>query len=255
MSFFERYRRGEREQVWAELVSAGEAVRNEPLLSDARDVARETMRRARHNVEVIVDRLREIGYRFDFEGPAIQRIPPAASTALERLDADMGPLPLSLHTWFDVVGNVRLTGSHPWLSTSYEVDRRRDYRLTSYSDPLVIRLEYRHNEILFLPYREAFGYETAADQDAAFDPELADACILELAPDDCHKAGVSGGGPYFMAFPNRAADARLYGDQPYGFFVEYLRECFVWGGFPGIKHSTVRPDEQLALLTRDLEPI
>jgi hypothetical protein len=46
MSYLERYLTGEHEQVWAELVALGAAVRDEPLYSDALAVARETMRRA-----------------------------------------------------------------------------------------------------------------------------------------------------------------------------------------------------------------
>jgi hypothetical protein len=39
-TFLERYLTGEYEQVWAELEALGEAVREEPLYSDALTVAR-----------------------------------------------------------------------------------------------------------------------------------------------------------------------------------------------------------------------
>lgn len=59
-----RYLAGEHEAVWAELMAMGPSVREAPHLGDAWAVARETMRRARHNVELIIHRLDQIGYRF-----------------------------------------------------------------------------------------------------------------------------------------------------------------------------------------------
>jgi hypothetical protein len=53
-SYLARYLDGEHEQVWAELVALGAAVRDEPLYSDAWAIACETMRRVRHNIELLV---------------------------------------------------------------------------------------------------------------------------------------------------------------------------------------------------------
>ncbi len=65
-SFLERYERGEHEQVWEELLALGAAVREELLYADALAVARETMRRARHNIEVLIPRLVRVGYQFGY---------------------------------------------------------------------------------------------------------------------------------------------------------------------------------------------
>jgi hypothetical protein len=46
-NYYDRYQRGERVQVWSDLIALGEAVRQEPVYSDAVAVARETMTRAR----------------------------------------------------------------------------------------------------------------------------------------------------------------------------------------------------------------
>jgi len=63
-SYYDRYQRGERIQVWSDLIALGEAVRQEPVYSDAVAVARETMARARQNVETLITRLDGIGYEF-----------------------------------------------------------------------------------------------------------------------------------------------------------------------------------------------
>ena len=62
--FLDRYRRGEYKQVWDELLAPRESVRHEPLLTDASDVARETMQGIRHNIEVLIPPLRTFGYQF-----------------------------------------------------------------------------------------------------------------------------------------------------------------------------------------------
>jgi hypothetical protein len=63
-TFLERYQAGEHAAVWDELMSLGDAVRHEPYYKDAAAVANETMRRARHNVELLIQRLDAMGYRF-----------------------------------------------------------------------------------------------------------------------------------------------------------------------------------------------
>ncbi|HEY7782164.1 MAG TPA: hypothetical protein VIC85_18385 [Ktedonobacterales bacterium] len=65
-SFLERYERGESEQVWTELIALGQAVREEPVYSDALAVAHETMRRARENIERLIPRLVAVGYQFGY---------------------------------------------------------------------------------------------------------------------------------------------------------------------------------------------
>ena len=59
-----RYQAGEHEAVWAELTALGAKLREAPHFDQAWAVARETMRRARHNIEQIIRRLDAMGYRF-----------------------------------------------------------------------------------------------------------------------------------------------------------------------------------------------
>jgi hypothetical protein len=57
--------------------------------------------------------------------------------------------------------------------------------------------------------------------------------------------------------PNAAIDGRVEGIYDWGniTFVEYLRENFKWGGFPGLVNAQHPPREILAYLTKDLLPI
>jgi hypothetical protein len=63
-NYYDRYRRGERIEVWSDLIALGDIVRQEPVYADAVAVARETMTRARENVETLITRLDGIGYEF-----------------------------------------------------------------------------------------------------------------------------------------------------------------------------------------------
>ena len=67
---------GERESVWKELVALGPDVRSSSHAADALAVAYETMTRVDQNVRTLVQRLKALGYRFQFEA----HTPPDAKT-------------------------------------------------------------------------------------------------------------------------------------------------------------------------------
>jgi hypothetical protein len=109
------------------------------------------------------------------------------------------------------------------------------------SDPLVVE-----------PY---FGdLEESRDGDECDDAGDESHAIL-IAPDPIHKTNQSGGEPYCIHFPDPAADAPLWGEEDYGTFVAYLRTCFQWGGFPGLRTVARPPREELAFLTEGLLPL
>ncbi len=128
LSYFERYQGGEHERVWDELVQRGAEVFEEPLHLDAWAVAQETMRRVRHNIELLVPRLEQLGYRFgslpDFPGYSQNTpifTPPltTASAIVDEWEALVGTIPLSLRAWFEIVGQVCLNGFHlDWPGTA-----------------------------------------------------------------------------------------------------------------------------------------
>jgi hypothetical protein len=115
-SYLERYQNGEYIQVWDELVALGDQVWTEPLYSDARAVANETMRRARHNVELLTERLKKLDYDFLYPD-AVLSAPSAEQVAdLDKFERKVGRIPLSLRAWVEVVGGVNFMGTYPRLS-------------------------------------------------------------------------------------------------------------------------------------------
>jgi hypothetical protein len=120
--FLERYLQGAYVEVWDELMRLGPAVRQEPVLSDARAVAAETMRRVRHNIMLIAERLRAIGYWF--AEPDLVYSPPDSwhIESLRTFEAQVGPVPLSLAAWIEMVGLVNFCGRYPRLSYYHLAD-------------------------------------------------------------------------------------------------------------------------------------
>jgi hypothetical protein len=332
-SYLERYRQGEFEQVWSELLGLGDKVRKKPLHAEALSVAKETMTRARANIEMLVPRLQKLGYQFAHP----ERVFVPADKEFRRHVVDMekrgGPLPLSLRAWCEVVGEVNFMGSHPKLSTYVQMPSgqeigqgflslfakhggvaaavpsgqevvpgllallakqqggaasaagdslRQSFELTQsllnevvqgiktgqparspnvaaglrasqellgqfQRPPAALeRPDVESDPLVVEPY--FMDLEDAQDDDE----DDADSHTVIIAPDSTHKTNHSGGSPYAIDIPNSAADAPLDGDENYGTFVEYLRTCFRWGGFPGLRASKNPPREELAFLTQGL---
>jgi hypothetical protein len=59
---FDRYQKGYHQEVYDELLAMHEGVFGEDIYEDALLVARAIMRRVRHNIELLIPRLHEIGY-------------------------------------------------------------------------------------------------------------------------------------------------------------------------------------------------
>ena len=140
MTFFDRYAAGECEKVWDDLVALGHEVRHATYFADAYAVAKETMGRVRCNVEIVAARLSSIGY--EFERPESVFVPPIANavTQIERIEESLGPPPLSLRAFYEVVGSVDFTQSTDQLIPYSRLDRVRanEVQILGEEDPLVV---------------------------------------------------------------------------------------------------------------------
>jgi hypothetical protein len=272
-TYLERYLAGEYEPVWAELQRLGAAVREEPVYSDALAVARETMRRVRHNVETLIPRLESAGYTFgygwargrDFPSgrpdPVFAPPRPDVGTTIAALERRCGILPVSLRAFYEVVGAVNFVGEPPaawtdWRAVPDDVDALYVYSAQ-------VALEDAET------WQERYGDLSAEEWDLP-GPDEEDLCdshayaalprdcwLVPIAPDEWHKYDISGCGAYEMALPNPAADARLLTERHRTSFVNYLRICFRWAGFPKLEWIPGAPGSVsgLSTLTRDLLPI
>jgi hypothetical protein len=250
-TYLQRYLDGEYEPVWDELVGLGERVGAEPVYLDALAVARETMRRVRHNVERLIPRLQGLGYVFghswavaqgsltgaeaaemDRDEPPLE--PPAADVAeqITELQRRAGRLPLSVRTFYEVVGGVNFVGAHPvWGSDQLDP-------LEVLSARAVLRLDDWN--------------EWSADR------QEDGACELPISPDEYFKYLQSGGGPYAIPLWGMVADGLLRYEWHRTTFVNYLRVSLRWAGLPGLErmvHTAGGTPVNVPALTQGLLPI
>jgi hypothetical protein len=233
VDFPARYKNGELEAVWNELESLGPTVRDEEFFHQARQVANETMARVRRNCETIISRLEKMGYVFDrypdgsrrpFRTKPIDPPTDDMRAHLLELEALAGPIPISLDSFWNIVGAVDLVGMRPGWPNGL--------------DPLVVD-----------PPIGALSsiYNTAEDDGGS-------SHFADLAPDDLHKDNISGGDPYGVDLPNPSADFVFRNEIHSLRFVPYLRMAILkWGGFPGLDREAVQFDP-LPELIHGLEP-
>lgn len=211
-TYLERYLAGEYEQVWDELLGLGAAVRTPPRYHDAHAVAREAVLRVRHNIEALIPRLEAVGYQFGYgwvhghqfpSGPPDRVFappPPNVAQLLAELEARTGVLPLSLRTFYEVVGAVNFVGAPPvaWRDGCAVPDGLD----ALYVYPLAGTLEDSY------PWEDAYGDFTEEEWSLP-SPGEEDTCdarayaalphdcwLVPIAPDEWQKYDVSGCGAY-----------------------------------------------------------
>ena len=246
---FDRYQKGFYQEVYDELLLMQAHTFEEPIYEDAKMVAREIMKRVRYNLELIISRLHRMGYEFgkgsffDNESPEVkasiaQEVPifkaPTWETSekVKQLEQLTGTLPLSLKGWYEEVGCVNLIGlsHHPMTEPSALMMR-------CILDPLFI---YSIDMALTMvnDYISADVWQR--------DP------TLSLSPDNYHKYGISGAGTYAIRLPCKAFDAPLLLERHNTTFVNYLRICCHWGGFPGLESERKLSNNEIEFITKDL---
>jgi hypothetical protein len=216
--------------VWQEIRDAAE------VTPDAEAVATELMTRVASNVDLVVSRLEEAGWRF-LHSPA--HVPPDEEDAELLTEAQelTGPMPLALTACLSVVGEVCLAGTHPeWSRTAYLFDVRSEAVL---ADPLWLP-----------PAGWLLEQCEAWSEEGAHGP-----FTVELAPDELHKANISGS-THDIELPTPDLDPVLVGVQRrVGItLVDYLRVSLLqWGGFPGFEFEDDVP-ALVRALTDGLQP-
>ncbi len=219
---------------------------------EAEEVLTEIMERARANVQIVVRRLSEIGYRF--RDTRRKHVYPliGIDERLSKLEANGVFVPISLKAWFRLVGSVNLMGSHRDCVVQgqrlYNKPGRHDgtnvrYR-PEYTDPLVV-------EDVFLDETfENWRFRLENSSGSILEP-----CYIEIAPDARHKENVSGGAGYKMSLAQPTIDTVLHNEPHNVNFVDYLRIAFWWGGLPGAEFIPEFPMSMIEELRKGLLPI
>ncbi|WUJ68187.1 hypothetical protein OG809_24110 [Kribbella soli] len=223
-SWLERYRAGDRAIVWHEIRQLGARL-DGAQREGAQLVCDEMARRARRNVEVLVEQLNAEGYRFhsndDRQEPEVPFLPASgdAEGQARWLVEHFGSVPMTLLAWLRIVGDVWLVGTHP------------EWPEATAADPLVIDLEGLRYPTD--PLREYFAsdYDLWLQAQAESDDDR-DLFCLPMSPDRLTKDNTSGGPPYGVVVPDGCVDGLWAGETTMP-FVAYLNKVFANGGFPG----------------------
>lgn len=223
----DRYRRGEFEAVWEEIRThqhIGGDFREEVM-----SVAEATMERVARNADLISERLENLGWR------ALSGNLRTEPSANDRVMIDQvetitgGPVPPTLLAFWTVVGGI------DWIW---------DYRSEQEAPDLGVDLPLLEFDPLSVDPAGVVDWlfeEWEAQKDQP-DPELIDPFSLDLAPDHYMKANYGGGSAYAIELPFFGADP-VFANEPHELpFVDYLRLCFQWAGFPGLEKHEGRED-------------
>jgi hypothetical protein len=164
-----------------------------------------------HQIATIARRLPTLGYVLEDPTAAFPGPEPDTDAAIERIDREIGALPLTLKLFWRRVGGVNFIGHHDeWTGCDYP-------------DPLVVHPP----SVAIFELDEFLG-----DQDERLRSNFP--YLVPIAPDYYHKENVSGGMWYNLSVPAAADDPPL-NDEPHGTtFVGYLELAVRWAGFPGL---------------------
>jgi hypothetical protein len=258
--WLERYQQGFYQEVYDELVALQESVFDESIYQEAKLVAQMMMKQVRQNLEMLIPRLKVLGYQFvdgywdrelarqyapeelvrENEKYRILNI--ASSNTLSQLSVAekfLGTFPLSVRSWYEEVGSVNFVGTFPASETRPA--------LSDILDPLLI-----------------FPVEDLSDQFSGFSSEELDEMkdeegrlTVDISVDSALKYGYSGSGGYCIKIPCKAFDTRFELENETLMFVDYLRICFQWGGFFGLASAKEKAlpsltSEELTFLTQGL---
>ena len=164
------------------------------------------------SIRALAHRLSERGFRFRYPAEVFPGPEDATSSAIARIEQEIGRLPLALKFFWERIGSVNFCGTHP------------DWNCDGYADPLVV-------------YPPSHAVDELEDFLADKDDRLRHdfPYLVPIAPDYFHKDGVSGGMWYNLSVPAVADDPPLNDEWHRTTFVSYLELAVKWGGFPGLE--------------------
>jgi hypothetical protein len=230
MTLYDRYINGQTEQVYQDIYALGQDAFLPANLPDIEKVLTETFQRVAYNLDIIYRELKNINYlfkaepKYNFEKPLHKPLLDTKNL-LEKLDNAVKPfgfVPLSLKYFYQIVGSVNFV---------WDYETNEDF-IWEMADPIQIAS-------LDAVVETVTDEWWSEDMQLYVDDENVGTAFLDLAADDLHKDNVSGGQAYAIQITNQPSiDSNFMNEPNATNFINYLRICFAYCGFPGI----ARPD-------------
>lgn len=251
MDLVERYKNGERQQALNEVFLMGKSAFYPQNFSKVDALLTEIFERVAYNLDVIYKALKQLNYEFynkrkynhNSFTPRHKPLPNTDELLKKLCDAVgvFGHVPLSLVYFYKIVGGVNFA----W---DYDKDPNILWEM---ADP--IQVSSLDDLVSYVCYE----YWEEDMQQYFNDPEFPVA-FLEFSADDLHKDNISGGAPYSIQITKeRSIDSKVLNESNNTTFINYLRICFEYGGFPGMEVQE-RPksyNEFLEKIEPQLKPI
>jgi hypothetical protein len=231
-SFYKRYINGEERQVWLELIEISKNTDCNEFDKDIFAVLDTTMQRVKHNIEIIVDRLGNFGYVFKENVEPDNKKHPIIYQSANESNKDIikkmtkelakwGNIPLSFRSFYENISCINLIGYFPqW----YNQEREETLFLL---DPLWI-YEINSSYKYCLWFSENNVEMKQDDENGLY--------YYPFSSDEYFKEGISGAGFYGIYLNSKTLiDGNIYGFGIDITFMDYLRLCFRWAGFPALQ--------------------
>ena len=175
--------------------------------------------RVGEQIAQIARRLPALGYQFQRPSAAFPGPEPETENAIDRIEREVGTLPLALKTFWRRVGSVDFTaGPTPLAAVEYP------WGGCEYPDPIVV-----YPPSVAISELDEFLGDREERMRCGFP------YVVPIAPDDVHKNNVGGGMWYNLSVPAVADDPPLNDEWHKTTFVNYLELAVRWGGFPGLE--------------------
>lgn len=234
MTLYARYINGQTEQVYKDIYTLGQDAFLPTNLPDIEKVLTETFERVAYNLDIIYSELKHINYlfksepKYNFERPLHK---PLSNTniLLEKLDNAVRPfgfVPLSLKIFYKIVGGVNFVWDYE-TNGDFMWEMADPIQITSL-DAVVQEVTDEWWQEYILPYIDDENFGNA---------------FLNLAADYLHKDNISGGQAYAIQITNEPSIDSNFMNEPNGTtFINYLRICFEYCGFPGLTAPVIKND-------------
>lgn len=168
------------------------------------------------DLQVLARNLKELRYLFDRPDNILPGVEAGTPGAIERIEGEIGAIPLAIKVFWTHVGSVDFGGYHP------------EWEGCEYHDPLIV--EPPSSAIAELEQYQQY----LNDQREQSRPGFPSPYLLPIAPDAKHKENVSGGMWYNVNVPAVADDPPLNDEPHETTFMAYLGIALQLGGFPGL---------------------
>lgn len=210
---YQRWEAGERAQVWAAVASLGEQARDdEARLADIMHVLKAWATTCALHLRELCGALDDLGLRV-----GSPQCDPRVHEQIGALEERVGPLPLTVCAWHQMVGAVDLRGF------------RTEMEYEEWGAPRALCPDIHRADPLLLESSESvFRYDESVWWQGRYP--------LRLAPGIAEKFFSYGGAPLTVAVPSGAVDGQMR-DEP---FTAYVRRALAWAGYPEVDAPPLR---------------